>query len=296
MLPDLDSLRCFDAAATHLNFRAASQAVALSPAAFSTRIRELEEQLGEALFERTTRRVSLTAAGARLVDPVRRILKEAGGLKALAGSDEVTPYVITLGTRFELGLSWITPNLSALKRSEPARTLRLVFGDSPELLDKMQGGTLDAVVTSHRLTSARLRYTALHREDYAFVMSPKLRQARRLQDAEDAAKHTLIDAHPDLPLFRYFLDTCPAEEVWAFGAVEYLGTIAAIRMRVLEGAGVAVLPRYFVEEDLRRKRLCALFAKRILPSDVFRLVWKKGHMREPELLRLGAALRRIPLR
>ena len=48
---DLDSLRCFDAAATTLRFRAAAARVHLSPAAFSDRIRRLEANLGVALLE-----------------------------------------------------------------------------------------------------------------------------------------------------------------------------------------------------------------------------------------------------
>ena len=45
MLPDLESLRCFEEAARQLNFRAAAKAVGLTPAALGQRIRRLEEQL-----------------------------------------------------------------------------------------------------------------------------------------------------------------------------------------------------------------------------------------------------------
>ena len=46
MTLDLTSLQCFVAAATLLNFRAAASRVALSPAAFTERIRRLEEEIG----------------------------------------------------------------------------------------------------------------------------------------------------------------------------------------------------------------------------------------------------------
>jgi hypothetical protein len=59
---DLESLRCFVHAAAELSFRVAAKACALSPAAFGDRIRRLEEDLGAPLFERTTRKVTLTAA------------------------------------------------------------------------------------------------------------------------------------------------------------------------------------------------------------------------------------------
>ena len=77
MLPDLESLRCFDAAATHLNFRAAARALAMSPTAFGDRIKRLEELLGARLFERSTRRVMLTEAGQRLREHARRCIDAA---------------------------------------------------------------------------------------------------------------------------------------------------------------------------------------------------------------------------
>jgi DNA-binding transcriptional LysR family regulator len=113
---------------------------------------------------------------------------------------------------------------------------------------------------------------------------------------DDAPAHTLLDLHPDLPLFRYFLDGGPAPQPWRFGATVFLGTIAAVRYRVLEGAGIAVLPAYFVAEDLRRGRLVALLPDRPLRSDWFRLLWRAGHRRSPQLEGLAAELRELPLR
>jgi len=76
-LPDLDSLRCFEAAALALNFRRGARAVGLSPAAFSDRIRQLEDQVGKPLFRRNTRQVSLTVAGEELLPRASRVIAEA---------------------------------------------------------------------------------------------------------------------------------------------------------------------------------------------------------------------------
>jgi hypothetical protein len=61
--PSFESLRCFVEAARLLNFRAAARAVALTPAALGQRIAQLEAQIGQTLFHRTTRRVTLSEAG-----------------------------------------------------------------------------------------------------------------------------------------------------------------------------------------------------------------------------------------
>ena len=297
MLPVLESLRCFAAAATHLSFRIAAQTVALSPAAFGDRIKRLEQQLAAPLFARTTRRVALTTAGQRLLPQARRVLDEAKRcIRVVHEQDVAVPFALSVGTRFELGLSWLTPALPQLQARHPERTVHLVFGDSPELLGRVRNGVLDCVVTSARLSSGELSYEKLHDEDYVFVAAAKRIRRHPLARAEHASRHPLIDVAPDLPLFRYFLDALRTREVWSFVKVEYLGTIAAIRLRVLQGAGVAVLPRYFVENDLRARRLVRLMPGVELQRDAFRLVWRTGHPRESSLRELASDLAAIRLR
>ena len=142
--PDLESLRCFLAAASHLNFRRAAQSVALSPAAFGERIRRLEEDLEVQLFHRTTRRVTLTDAGVRLRPQAERCIGEAERCASVV-TDEggAHRHVIRIGTRYELGLSWLVPALTELERARPERLLHLCFGDTPELLPKVHGEELD---------------------------------------------------------------------------------------------------------------------------------------------------------
>lgn len=76
-LPALDAVRCFVLAARLLNFRAASRAVGLTPAALGKRIQQLEDQAGAPLFHRTTRRVELTEAGLALLPHAQRLLEAA---------------------------------------------------------------------------------------------------------------------------------------------------------------------------------------------------------------------------
>ncbi len=290
---DFDSLRCFDAAATTLNFRAAATRVSLSPTAFSDRLQRLEEELGAALFIRTTRRVELTEIGRQLLPQARDLLTRASHLREDArGSHAPSPYELTLGTRYELGLSWLCPALPLLSRHAPERTLHLYNGDSPDLLLRLERGDLDAIVSSARLTSPRLSYAALHPEKYILVG-----KRAHLRRREDARAFTLVDVSRDLPLFRYLLDSLARAEPWPFERVEYMGGIGNVRRRILDTTDrVGVLPHYFVQGDLAARRLVQLLPRMRLRSDAFRLVWRTGHPREKELLMLAEELRNLPLK
>jgi len=297
MLLDLTSLRCFETVADLLSFRLAARRLAMSPAALSDRIHRLEAQLGAELFRRTTRKVALTDGGERLLPQVRQLLEGNDRCFGLAkGGGEPPGCELLLGTRYELGLSWLVPGLPILGRSMPDRVLHLHFGEGPDLLDRVNRGLLDGAVTSAPLFGGALDYLVLHPEAYALVGSAEVLARHPLRTPEDALGHRLLDLTPDLPLFRYFLDQVGGSEPWRFGASEFLGTIGAVRLRMLQGAGLAVLPRYFVADDLKAGRLKRILKDIPLRTDHFRLLWRRDHPKARALQRLGTDLRRLPLR
>lgn len=296
MLPSLESLRCFLAAARLLNFRAAARSVALSPAAFGQRIQQLEDEIGAPLFKRSTRAVSLTEAGFALVPAAERCLDAAREcVRAARGEEGPPPMEITLGTRQELGMSWIVPQLDRLGAALPSLDVHLYFGSGPDLLLRVRTMEIDCAVTSSRFTDPKLEALRLHREDYAFVGAPELLKRTPLTRDAHAGAHTLLDASPDLPLFRYFRDAPGGGDRLSFRRIIRLGSIEAIRQRVLDGAGVAVLPRYQVKGDLAAKRLKPIFPSVTLLHDWFRLVFRADDPRRPVYERLAATMSAAPL-
>src|SRR5580704_1860784 len=81
---DLAELTAFVAVADRLSFRAAASRLGVTPSALSHSMRQLEERLGVRLLHRTTRSVSLTDAGRRLLDQLRPAIDQiAGALETL---------------------------------------------------------------------------------------------------------------------------------------------------------------------------------------------------------------------
>jgi DNA-binding transcriptional LysR family regulator len=76
---DLADLTAFVAVADRLSFRAAAAHFGVTPSALSHSMRQLEERLGVRLLHRTTRCVSLTDAGRRLLDQLRPAIRQIGG-------------------------------------------------------------------------------------------------------------------------------------------------------------------------------------------------------------------------
>ncbi len=296
LLPSIDSLRCFQAAARLLNFRAAARSVALTPAALGQRIQKLESDLGVTLFRRTTRSVALTEAGLALVPVAERCLEAARDcVRAARGETGPPPMELVIGTRQELGLSWLAPQLDRLKQQNASLELHLYFGSGPDLLLRVRTMEIDCAVTSSRFTDPKLDSARLHREDYVFVGSARLLAKKPLTRAEHAAGHTLLDASAELPLFRYWRDAPGGGDRLRFGRIVRLGSIEAIRQRVTAQAGVAVLPAYLVRRELATRSFRRLFPAVTPLHDYFRLVFRADDPRRPIYERLAAHMLEVPL-
>jgi LysR family glycine cleavage system transcriptional activator len=297
MLPSLESLHCFAEAARLLNFRAAARAVALTPAALGQRIRQLEDQLGQQLFLRTTRKVVLTEAGLALLPYAERSLESAREcLRAGRGEVGPPPMDLVLGTRHELGMSFILPLLPTLRAANPGLTLHLYFGSGADLLIRARTLEIDCAVGSMRITDPKLDTVRLHREDYVFVAQPALLRDQPLKTPAQARHHTLVDTHAELPLFGYFRSAPGGGDRLQFGRILLMGTIDAIREVVVRGEGVAVLPHYQVAPDLDAGRLTRVFPATRLHHDYFRLIFRADDPRRPAYESLAKTLLAAPLR
>ncbi|MBL8604934.1 MAG: LysR family transcriptional regulator [Myxococcales bacterium] len=295
--PSVDNLRCFLAAATSLNFRTAAKTVHLSPAAFGQRIAQLEAQLEAPLFARSTRSISLTPAGVALVPQARAAVAASEAcLRVVKGELEALPMELVVGTRHELGMSWIVPALDTLKARFTRQKLNLYFGSGEDLLVRLRTREIDLAVTSTRLADPRLDAVVLHPERYVFVAARSLLAREPFSRRAHAARHTLIDAAPDLPLYRYWRDAPGSAEALTFADHWYLGTIEAIAWAVREGRGVAVLPEYLVARSLARKQLVELLPSVRANEDHFRLVFRADDARRALFEAIADTLRALPLR
>jgi DNA-binding transcriptional LysR family regulator len=203
---------------------------------------------------------------------------------------------VTIGTRHELGLSFVLPSIDVLAKSLPWVRVHLYFGSGPDLVLRVRTMEIDCGIASTTITDPKLDSIRLHHEAYVFVAARKLVAKHPLASPDDARAHVLLDTSTALSLFRYFREAVKDGEQFRFGSVVALGTIEAIRRRVLDGAGVAVLPEYLVQGDLAKTRLVRLFPKVKLASDWFRLFFRADDPRRAVYERIAAQLLPQPLR
>ena len=292
-LPDLESLRCFVAAAQTDSFRKAAKLVHLSPSAFTERIQKLERQIDAPLFIRSTRKISLSTEGMRLMEYAKTLLEEAERFHQLA-TKEQAQVTLTMGTRYELGLSYLLPFLQIQKEESPHQTLHLFFGDAPSLTEALISSHIDMAFSSMRLDHPQIQSQTTHIEEYSFIASPHL--ASKIQTLDDVSEYPLVDISASFPLFRYFAEPHNLHPKQLFSQYQFLGTISAILYWVQHQEGVAVLPSYFVQDALKEESISVILPKYNLHHDYFRVFWRRAHWAESTILSIVQELRKHPLK
>lgn len=184
-------LRAFEAVARHLNFRAASEELALTQSAVSRQIQSLEDEVGVALFLRHTRAVELTGAGAQLLRAVVPMLERVDGavrqIRQAAGRKSVS-----ISTWASFASMWLIPRLEIFQREHPDIDIRIDATDTPVELETADVDLALRYATPASVPAGALR---LFGEQLTPVASPwLLKGATPLQRPADLAAFTLIEA------------------------------------------------------------------------------------------------------
>jgi len=184
-------LRAFEAVARHLNFRAASEEMALTQSAVSRQIQSLEEEIGVPLFLRHTRAVELTSAGAQLLLAVQQSLPRIDGavrqIRQSAGRKSVA-----ITTFASFASMWLIPRLEAFQRDNPEIDIRI---DASDMAVDLDVADVDLALRYGPPSSMPPGAVRLFGETLTPVASPWLiKSSPSIGKPADIAHFTLIEA------------------------------------------------------------------------------------------------------
>jgi LysR family transcriptional activator of glutamate synthase operon len=243
---ELRQLRYLVALADEQHFTRAAAREHIAQPALSQQIRRLEQEVGLALVERTTRRVTVTEAGQTLVARARRILSEVDAanaeMQALAG---VRSGHVMVGTMHTMGPVDVSIALAVFHQRHPGVELTVREQSSEELAEMLRDDVLDLAFLSvtERMESHGLGLRQLVSEELVVVLPREHRLAKRgtLRMAELADEH-----------FISYRQGARLRELLTFAA-HHAGFEAQIKLEsneserikrlVARDMGVAILPR-----------------------------------------------------
>ena len=268
-------LRAFLLVARHRSFTRAAGTLFITPSGLSVLIRELEGQLGTRLFERTTRQVSLTAAGNELLTVAQRNLEELSStmshLRLPTGA---------LGPSLSVGAPplWAAGALAQAIKEFRSRGSDLRFkvfdGDSAATLQRVESGTLDVGLGNFFKHVPGIRRTPLFRFSLMLIRSNTHPASRRATTSWAALRgERLVTLQPLLPIQQLIGKHLTRAGIvdQPDSGVNYLNTLIAM---VEAGEGVAVVPSFALPECRKRGVLVSRLVNPNVALDFYQI--RKG--------------------
>lgn len=151
-------LRGFLLVAQHRNFTRAAEALLLTPSGLSLLIRELENQLGFRLFERTTRYVALTTEGNQLLAVARRSLEDLeDAMSQIEQSVRAAEETLSVGAGQFVAANILPQAIKEFRSRRPGLRVQLFDADPATILQRVQAATLDIGLGSFQKTPGTRR-------------------------------------------------------------------------------------------------------------------------------------------
>jgi DNA-binding transcriptional LysR family regulator len=256
---DIQQLRIFVEVVQQGSFAGAARRLDLAPSVVTRSVAALEAELGVRLMQRTTRKLSLTSAGAAYCEQVLEVLQrlDQAGEEARASTAE-TRGTVRLTTSVAYGQTVVVPMLPRLHARHPGLEIDLLLTDA--VVDIVAHG-IDLALRLGPPTDSSLVGSQLTPMRYHAVASPDYlaRHDRPREPADLAARDCLRFALPGFRTSWSFRDAAGRTQVVGVKGWLVLSTALALHRAALDGLGPALLPDWLVRGDLQSGGLIDLF-------------------------------------
>lgn len=286
----IKQLRYFEAVSLHGHFGRAAGACAISQPAISVQIKELEETLGQLLFERHARHIRLTSFGEEFAKRVRPILRSIDDLSDLARASHADLVgKLRLGIIPTVGPYLLPRIVGDLAAAYPRLDLRIRETQTENLIHDLLGGQLDAALVALPISEPGLTEVPLFDESFVLV--------RRLADADKPVPNA--DTLSRMRLLLLEEGHCFRDQALAFcGTPTNLpresmegSSLSTLVQMVASGLGVTLIPEMAVSLETRSADVAVTYFGKPEPTRTIGMVWRKSTPLADQLVEVAARVK-----
>lgn len=188
---DFRQLKLFVAVAEELHFGRAAARVGMAQPPFSQQIRRIEHALNIVLLDRTSRRVSLTPAGAALLVEARDLIaRRDRALDTVKRTALGDAGILRLGFSASSAVGLLPMIVRQVRHDLPGVTLRIDDRDGVDIAAAIRAGTIDAAIVRAPFSADGVIVETLHRDTFVAMLSA----AHPLATGQDVAIGDLADS------------------------------------------------------------------------------------------------------
>ncbi|AUM68844.1 putrescine utilization regulator PtrR [Pseudomonas fluorescens] len=268
---EFSQLRIFQAVAEEGSITRAAERLHRVPSNLSTRLKQLEEQLGVDLFLRERQRLQLSPAGKVLLDYAAKLFAlhdEAHA--AVQGGQPAGDFL--LGTMYSTAATHLPDLLAAYHRAYPAVNLQVQSGPSGELLEGLLTNRLDAALVDGPLELAGLDGVPLCDERLVLITEADHPPVRSALDVQGRAVFTFRRGCS----YRMRLEAWFAHDHATMGRAMEIESYQGMLACVIAGSGVALMSESMLASLPGRERVTVHPLAEPFASATTWLMWRKG--------------------
>lgn len=287
LVPDMMVLRTFDSAVRHANFTRAAEELHLTQSSVSRQIKDLEDQLGTALFTRVRRQVVLTPAGRQFHAEAAKLLRDTESMMLRAMNTREDIEVLRVAAPPTFASRWLVPRLHDFSKAHPGVQIDLLTRAEPF---SMQAESCDLAfhfgdpVWPH----GHCRY--LCREVVRLVCAPSLIQDSRETLDGLLSRMPLLQNAARPMMWPQWFEQCGRNHANPLGGPRF-DTFSALAAAAVAGMGLALLPDYLIESELARGQLVDTKGELLETEAAYHLVTPEEGMRSPLVEQLISHIR-----
>jgi len=281
MRPRLDQLEALLWISRLGSFRGAARKLGISQPAISSRIRELESELGVSLLDRTGQRPRITAEGLDVLQHAEQMIGLAESFRTRFGQRGQFPKAIRMGAADSFALTHLSPLLECLANLQPGTHVDLEIGFSANLDRKLQSDELDIAFLTAPTINSSVCVEPLLNLDIAWLASPKLGLHEQRLGPADLQQWSIITNPRPSHLYTTVQDWFAAAGI----IPQRLHTCTSLTIAAkltTDGIGISVLPPVVVRSELARGQLVKLMTTPELPfhhlSTAYRFGAEQGNL------------------
>jgi DNA-binding transcriptional LysR family regulator len=260
----LDDIRAFLVIAELQSFSQAAERLAVSQSALTRRIQKIEDHLGARLFDRSTRRVDLTAVGREFTPLAHRMLGEfERSLGQIGDVIQKRRGVVTVASLMTVAFGLLPLVAERFNAAHPDVRLRILDATGPEILDHVRSGDAEFGIDMESEPDSEIAFEPLAVEHYVLACRPDHPLAGTGPLRWSALRgHRCVVLGPDSGIGRQLRAAVPALD-WQF-EMQHLSTLMgflAAGMRVAAIPALALtsmqpadlMSRPLVDPDVKRR-------------------------------------------
>src|SRR6202140_1248288 len=273
---DINQLEVFLAVAQEKSFWRAAEVLHRTQPAVSQAIRRLETELGEALFDRSSKDGTLTAAGRVLLDFAQQMLNlRLSAHSAIRELRDLHRGKLSLGTN-EYTVMCLLPLIPIFRARHPHIKIEVKRSLASRIPGEILGRDVEIGVVSFKPSDQAIKSVPVATDELALVVAPNHPLAsKKIVSVRELGAEAFIAHNVPSPYREKVIKTFEKHRTPLNISME-MPTLEAITRLGEKGMGVGLIPRLAAQTEIARKQLVGLTVREMRLERRLHLIYRKG--------------------